>query len=124
MDNIADDIRSTDVDLTSILNILKDNTSLNDAKFVNKVLQDAYDSWRVGFVSEGGLTILINGIAYLNGTPNKTNDQYRTQYELLQALRSALSIGFEHVLSHPELLCLIALNIDNEDVAICTEVNL
>ena len=63
MDNIADDIRSTDVDLTSILNILKDNTSLNDAKFVNKVLQDASDSWRVGFVSEGGLTILINGIA-------------------------------------------------------------
>ena len=103
-------------ELQELLNFLREDMTLDQAREIRKAMQIASDSWLHSFIEIGGLKVIIGTLASINGIANRNTDKLRIQYELLKAVKAAMNVqsGLEEVTIQPELVALVALNLDSE----------
>ena len=111
---------------SEIFNLLREDITLDSAIEIKKSLQSASEDWLNSFLLIDGMKQLVNTLTFINCIPDKNVENHRIQYELIRAIKAAMQIqrGLEDLVNQPELVALIALNIDCEDAAICAQVNI
>eukprot|EP01036_Dinobryon_divergens_P011316 gene11316-15225_t len=89
-----------------ILILLAEELTPTQATAISNVLCGASEVW-------------VNDFLELEG---KDVDKLRVQFELLNATKYAIEKkGYDELADQPELVALIALNLDSEDSTICTQ---
>lgn len=90
---------------------------------VKDAIKAAKSNWLPTFFELGGLSGLLLQLVKVQGLSDKTQDEMRIQFELLLAVKSVMSNqnGLDQMLDQPDLIASLALNIDSEDTAICTQ---
>jgi len=97
--------------------------TLQQANELKLTLRGCSKSWLVRFYDLGGLQALVDMLSAFQSLSDKTDEEMRIQYELLKAVKAAMNnqVGLEQIIRLPHLVASLALNLDCEDVSICTQ---
>jgi len=97
--------------------------SLENSIRVKEALKTATKAWLFQFLKMDGLQNLITMLLKFQGMEDKEPNELRIQYELLLCVKSAMNsqTGLDLMIGQPDLVASLALNIDSEDSAICTQ---
>jgi hypothetical protein len=103
--------------------LLNETITLENAIRVKEALKSATKAWLFQFLKMDGLHNLISMLLKFQSIDDKEPNELRIQYELLLCVKSAMNsqTGLDLMISQPELVASLALNIDSEDSAICTQ---
>jgi hypothetical protein len=103
--------------------LLNETITLDNAIRVKEALKTATKAWLFQFLKMDGLQNLISLLLKFQSIDDKEPNELRIQYELLLCIKSAMNsqTGLDLMISQPELVASLALNIDSEDSAICTQ---
>jgi hypothetical protein len=104
--------------------LLSDVITLENSIRVKEALKTATKAWLFQFLKMDGLHNLISMLLKFQSMDDKEPNELRIQYELLLCVKSAMNSqsGLDLMIGQPELVASLALNIDSEDSAICTQV--
>ena len=104
--------------------LLNEIISLENSIRVKEALKTATKAWLFQFLKMDGLQNLVNMLLKFQGMEDKEPNELRIQYELLLCVKSAMNsqTGLDLMIGQPDLVASLALNIDSEDSAICTQV--
>lgn len=104
--------------------LLCDIITLENAIRVKEALKTATKAWLFQFLKMDGLHNLLSMLLKFQSMDDKEPNELRIQYELLLCVKSAMNSqnGLDLMIAQPELVASLALNIDSEDSAICTQV--
>lgn len=105
--------------------LLNDIITLENAIRVKEALKTATKAWLFQFLKMEGLQNLVTMLLKFQGMEDKEPNELRIQYELLLCVKSAMNsqTGLDLMIGQPDLVASLALNIDSEDSAICTQVH-
>eukprot|EP01041_Mallomonas_annulata_P003111 gene3111-6114_t len=105
-----------------ILILLAEELTPTQATAISNVLCGASEVWVNDFLELEGMKQLVNALAKTHAIAGKDVDKLRVQFELLNATKYAIEKkGYDELADQPELVALIALNLDSEDSTICTQ---
>jgi hypothetical protein len=104
--------------------LLNDVITIENSIRVKEALKTANKAWLFQFLKMDGLQNLISMLLKFQSMDDKEPNELRIQYELLLCVKSAMNSqsGLDLMIGQPELVASLALNIDSEDSAICTQV--
>lgn len=104
--------------------LLNDLITLENSIRVKEALKGATKAWLFQFLKMEGLQNLVSMLLKFQGMDEKEPNELRIQYELLLCVKSAMNsqTGLDLMIGQPDLVASLALNIDSEDSAICTQV--
>lgn len=110
----------------AVVLMLEDDTlSLESAIKCKTAIQQASKSWLIAFLEAGGLHNLASQLVKLQGLSDKEPEELQIQYELLLGMKAAMNdqAGLDVMVDQPDLMASLALNIDSEEAAICSQVS-
>lgn len=104
--------------------LLNEMITLENSIRVKEALKTATKAWLFQFLKMDGLHNLLSMLLRFQSMDDKEPNELRIQYELLLCVKSAMNSqnGLDLMIGQPELVASLALNIDSEDSAICTQV--
>ena len=104
--------------------LLNETITLENSIRVKEALKTATKAWLFQFLKMDGLHNLLSMLLRFQSMDDKEPNELRIQYELLLCVKSAMNSqnGLDLMIGQPELVASLALNIDSEDSAICTQV--
>lgn len=104
--------------------LLADSITAEQAIKIKESIKVASKSWLLQFLKTDGLQNLAAMLLKYQGLEEKEPIELRIQYELLLSIKAAMNSqsGLDMMIDQPDLIASLALNIDSEDSAICTQV--
>lgn len=104
--------------------LMAETITLENSIRVKEALKTATKAWLFQFLKMDGLQNLVSMLLRFQGMEDKEPNELRIQYELLLCVKSAMNsqTGLDLMIGQPDLVASLALNIDSEDSAICTQV--
>eukprot|EP00602_Paraphysomonas_sp_CaronLab_P002468 CAMPEP_0185037280 /NCGR_PEP_ID=MMETSP1103-20130426/31445_1 /TAXON_ID=36769 /ORGANISM="Paraphysomonas bandaiensis, Strain Caron Lab Isolate" /LENGTH=549 /DNA_ID=CAMNT_0027575185 /DNA_START=91 /DNA_END=1737 /DNA_ORIENTATION=+ len=103
--------------------LLADSISLEHTMRVKDTIKVASKAWLHHFLKMDGLQNLVSMLVKFQSMDDKEPNELRIQYELLLSVKAAMNsqAGLDMMIDQPDLVASLALNIDSEDSAICTQ---
>jgi hypothetical protein len=104
--------------------LLADSITGEQAIKIKETIKVASKSWLLQFLKTDGLQNLAAMLLKYQALEEKEPIELRIQYELLLSIKAAMNSqsGLDMMIDQPDLIASLALNIDSEDSAICTQV--
>ena len=103
--------------------LLTEEITANQAYEIRTVFSKASDSWIDEFLEMDGMKQFVSALANVNSVSTSQIEKFKVQFHLLKAIKPLIeNKGFPDFITQPELVALIALNLDSEDASICSQV--
>ena len=104
--------------------LMADSITAEQAIKIKEAIKVASKPWLLQFLKTNGLQNLAAMLMKYQGLEDKEPIELRIQYELLLSIKAAMNsqTGLDMMINEPDLIASLALNIDSEDSAICTQV--
>ena len=104
--------------------LMADSITAEQAIKIKEAIKVASKAWLMHFLKSDGLHNLTAMLLKYQGLEDKEPIELRVQYELLLSIKAAMNNqnGLDMMIDEPDLIASLALNIDSEDSAICTQV--